>query len=115
MSIHHLVRGVVQTIYFRLDQINRTGRLTLRRRINEDSDIGAIHHRVSEIVTPNPEVDHANSLGQRSAHESGGDFAAKRIITEENISDAGDEDVLHRFNDKIRITNFEDNTKAGMI
>ena len=74
----------------------RARRLPLRRSVDQNRRVVVIHHRVSEIVAANSEIARrVTPSGSCRLRQFRCDFTTERIVTEKNVSDAGDENAFH--------------------
>src|SRR5512132_187033 len=96
MRVGNLVSAAVNLVRVEFDQVNRSRFFAPRRCVDEDRRIVTIHDGVSEIVRANPEVNDLHASRPWSLQQFCRHFASKRIVTEKNIPDPGNEDARGR-------------------
>ena len=76
----------------RLDDGYGSGRLPMRKCVDEDGRFVAVLQGVGQVEAANAEVDDAHLRGQIAIHEAAHDLNAKCVVAQKNVADAGDED-----------------------
>ena len=96
MRVGNLVFAGVNLVRVELEQVNRSGFFATRRCVDQDCRVVTIHNGVSEIVSANSKVNDLHASRPWSLQQFCRHFTSKRIITEKNISDPGNEDARRR-------------------
>ena len=96
MRVGNLVFAGVNLVRVEFEQVNRSGFFATRRCVDQDCRVVTIHNGVSEIVSANPEVNDVHAIRPCSLQQLCRHFTSKRIVTEKNIPDPGNEDAHGR-------------------
>src|ERR1700691_6508974 len=85
----------IRYIQIGLDHIQASGLSSARASIHKNRHVGAIKQRVRQVETSDPEIHSLHTLRQLAGAQSPHHFDAKSVVTEKNISNAGDENRWH--------------------
>src|SRR6202140_4720178 len=83
---------IIERLQIGLDDIESARRFAMWAGIHQDCGLVAVLQRVSQIETANAEINHAHRLWQLSATQQASHFNSERVVSKENVADAGHED-----------------------
>src|SRR5215475_10076302 len=98
MSVDHHVLRIrrVQFAQVRLDNIERACRAASRSRVHENGNFIAVHQGASQIKASDAEVNHSRLVRRYAFGQPSRNLAAEGVIAQEDVADAGDENVRTR-------------------
>ncbi len=79
-----------------------------RGRIDQDDRLGGVEQGIGQVEAPDAEIDDAHPFGQLDPRQAAGNLDAERIVAQEDVTDAGDQDTARRHDPSGKPTSSEE-------